>query len=178
MHIKESNQKHRSNKRKGFTLIEVLVAIACSTIAITTITGSLVFVNKINTQLIEKSSTLYKVKELKHYILDNFKEGDDCKKDGNDIVYYPSDGEKKTIYSNITNISNVTITPKDTDYYKYILDEDGNNTDQIYYTYTTCTINYNQNGDKEYKFIVAANPEKDDYKGSSSEIENIEDKNE
>lgn len=174
MHIKESNQKHRSNKRKGFTLIEVLVALACSVIAITTITGSLVFVNKINTQLIEKSSTLYKVKEIKHYILDNFKEGDDCYKDNNDIVYI-SDGDKKTIYSNITNISNVTITPKDTDYFEYILDEDGNNTDQIYYTYTTCTINYNQNGDKEYKFIVAANDiANEKYIGSSSEVENKE----
>lgn len=159
MHIKESNQKHRSNKRKGFTLIEVLVALACSIIVIGTITGSLIFVNKINTQLIKTSSTLYRVKEIKHYILDNYKDGDDCRKVNDDIVYFIKDDTNGKVIFTDSNIDEVCIDTQDPDY-KYTkneTDSNGNTISETYYKYTTCTIKYNQNGNKKYKFIVVAN---------------------
>lgn len=59
-------------KKKGMTLIEIIVAIACSTIVIGTIVSSLLFVTRINDQLLNKSSTLYKVEVLKKYIIENY----------------------------------------------------------------------------------------------------------
>lgn len=86
-------------KKKGMTLIEIIVAIACSTIVIGTIVSSLLFVTRINDQLLNKSSTLYKVEVLKKYIIENYK---------TDMEFTCSDGnvfynDKKIVENSLIN---------------------------------------------------------------------------
>ncbi len=139
--------KENTNKRKGFTLIEVLVGMACSLIVIGTITGSLIYVNKVNTELITKSSTFYKVRQVKKYILEHYEAGDYLKvsKDDNGAISYHTKGGKNTMIVTSSKITAVDIVDNDTNY---------KINDNLYYT--TCTITYKENGDKTYKFIVGA----------------------
>lgn len=86
-------------KKKGMTLIEIIVAIACSTIVIGTIVSSLLFVTRINDQLLNKSSTLYKVEALKKYIIENYE---------TDMEFTCSDGnvfynDKKIVENSLIN---------------------------------------------------------------------------
>ncbi len=137
--------KENTNKRKGFTLIEVLVGMACSLIVIGTITGSLIYVNKVNTELITKSSTFYKVRQVKKYILEHYEVKDYLivSKDG--VVTYYTKAGKDTMIVTSSKITDIDIVDNDTNY---------KINDNLYYT--TCTITYKENGDKTYKFIVGA----------------------
>lgn len=129
--------KAKLGKKKGFTLVEVLVAMFCSILILGSIAGSLVFIEKINTKLISKTSNLYKLRVLEKYITDNYV--DDMKNNS----FTVSDG-------NVTYNNNVII--KDS----LIIDDGIIFTEEIetYYTHTICTISYNDSGIKEFKFIA------------------------
>lgn len=126
-------KKLKGSNKKGFTLVELLVTIACSAIFLITLTMVFVFVQKINNNLIKKSSNMYKVRNVKNYILNNYNDNDTITVDGNDIYYNIYEGESKKIASN-TDIKSVVITKSD---------------DYVY-----CTITYDINTLKEFKFII------------------------
>lgn len=127
------SKKLKESNKKGFTLVELLVTIACSAIFLITLTMVFVFVQKINNNLIKKSSNMYKVRNVKNYILNNYNDNDTITVDGDDIYYNIYEGESKKIASN-TNIKSVVITTAD---------------DYVY-----CTITYDINTLKEFKFII------------------------
>ena len=163
MNIKESNKLNRSNSnKKGFTLIEVLVGIACSLIVLTTITGSLVFSTKLSNDLLNKSSNFYKIRNVKNYILEFYEDDDMVIVDssGNGNIYYidKSANSNKTIAFN-TSITNININKEDEKYsYKVNVEEsDGSIKEETKFKYTTCTIIYNEDTLKEYKFIIKEN---------------------
>ena len=53
--------KLKFNKRLGFTLVELLVTMFIATIALTMITGTIIFMSKANDELIEDSQNTYKI---------------------------------------------------------------------------------------------------------------------
>ena len=53
--------KLKLNKRLGFTLVELLVTMFIATIALTMITGTVIFMSKANDELIEDSQNTYKI---------------------------------------------------------------------------------------------------------------------
>lgn len=53
--------KLKLNKRLGFTLVELLVTMFIATIALTMITGTVIFMSKANDELIEVSQNTYKI---------------------------------------------------------------------------------------------------------------------
>ena len=53
--------KLKVNKRLGFTLAELLVTMFIATIALTMITGTVIFMSKANDELIEASQNTYKI---------------------------------------------------------------------------------------------------------------------
>ena len=53
--------KLKVNKRFGFTLVELLVTMFIATIALTMITGTIIFMSKANDELIEDSQNTYKI---------------------------------------------------------------------------------------------------------------------
>ncbi len=53
--------KLKVNKRLGFTLVELLVTMFIATIALTMITGTVIFMSKANDELIEVSQNTYKI---------------------------------------------------------------------------------------------------------------------
>ena len=57
--------------KKGFTLVEILVAIACSTIVFLSVTSSVYFIYRMNNKVLSESSINYNVSKVKNYILDN-----------------------------------------------------------------------------------------------------------
>ncbi len=56
------------NKKNGFTLVELLVAIACTTLVIAMVTGTFIFVNKSNDRIIEKANLYYQVQTVQKYV--------------------------------------------------------------------------------------------------------------
>ena len=53
--------KLKVNKRFGFTLVELLVTMFIATVALTMITGTVIFMSKANDELIEASQNTYKI---------------------------------------------------------------------------------------------------------------------
>jgi prepilin-type N-terminal cleavage/methylation domain-containing protein len=53
--------KLKVNKRLGFTLVELLVTMFIATVALTMITGTVIFMSKANDELIEASQNTYKI---------------------------------------------------------------------------------------------------------------------
>ncbi len=131
--MKKSIMKNKT--KKGFTLVELLVTIFSATLFLTTLITALIFVQKLNKNLISTSSNMYKVRVVKNYILDNYNEGDSIRSDGDDVYY-----NDKVIASN-TNIKNISIFDEELNADKY---------------YTMCKIEYNDKTSKEFKFIIEA----------------------
>ncbi len=135
-------------KRKGFTLVELLVTIACSTIIFMTISASMLFVSKMNKNLLSKSSNLYKLNVLKSYILNNYTTDASIEVDNGDVYFVQTTGDysKKIIVTN-TSITSVTINEEN-----FI-----NNVESTNY-YIVCRINYDESNtkNKEYKFIISS----------------------
>lgn len=59
------------NKRRGFTLVETLVAIACTTIVFLSLVSSLYFLSVMNNKVLLDSSINYNLAKLKDTIIDN-----------------------------------------------------------------------------------------------------------
>ena len=51
-------------KKKGFTLVELLVAIACTTLVAGMVFSTVYFISRVNGDLLEKSSDLYRLSSL------------------------------------------------------------------------------------------------------------------
>jgi len=59
------------NKKKGYTLVEILVAIACSSIVLLILVSSLYFLGVTNNKVLLDSSINYNLAVVKDYIIDN-----------------------------------------------------------------------------------------------------------
>lgn len=59
-------------KKKGFTLIELLVTILCTSIIFEILIASVLYINRLNKNIIKKSSNLFKIQELSKIIINNF----------------------------------------------------------------------------------------------------------
>ena len=57
--------------KKGFTLVELIVAIACSTIVFLSVTSSVYFIYRMNNKVLSESSINYNLAKLKNQIIDN-----------------------------------------------------------------------------------------------------------
>lgn len=57
--------------KKGYTLVELLVCIACASIVLASITATIFFVNRSTNQVITNSEINYKLTNLRDYILEN-----------------------------------------------------------------------------------------------------------
>ncbi len=124
--------------KKGFTLVEVLVAMFCSILILGSVTGSLIFVNKINNELVSKTSNLYKLRVLEKYIVDNYSKdmSENIKINNGDVIYNDIVIVKNTLIIN-NGISFTTINSSTT------------------YTQTNCSITYDgNNGKNTFSFIV------------------------
>lgn len=135
-------------KRQGFTLVELLVTIACSTIIFMTISASMLFVSKMNKNLVSKSSNLYKLNVLKNYILNNYTSDASIVVDNGDVYFVQTtDNYTKKIIVTNTSITSVTINEEN-----FI-----NNVESTNY-YIVCKINYHESNtkNKEYKFIISS----------------------
>ena len=93
---------NRTNKKKaGFTLVELLVAMLCATLAITMIVGTTLFITSSTNELIQVGSESYQVKSIKDYILSqNHK--------SNPQSEYVVNDEENTLSHNDTVISKET----------------------------------------------------------------------
>jgi hypothetical protein len=93
---------NRTNKKKdGLTLVELLVAMLCATLAITMIVGTTLFITHSTDELIDVGSESYHVKSIKDYILSqNYK--------SNPQSEYVVNGEENTLSHNDTVISRET----------------------------------------------------------------------
>lgn len=143
--MRKRKEKTKINAKKGFTLVELLVTIACSSVILLTLTGSIIFITKVNNNLVNKSSNLYKINLVKEYILDNYEDyGVSSVSCTNGNVYFKQNNESETKEI----VTNSLIT-------EIIFNEEneinGINTEK---TYIVCKILYNDTKDKEYKFIV------------------------
>lgn len=58
-------------RKKGFTLVELIVAIACSTIVLLSLTSSVYFIYRMNDKVLSDSSINYNISKVKNQILDN-----------------------------------------------------------------------------------------------------------
>ena len=57
--------------KKGYTLVELLVGIACASIVLASLTATIFFVNRSTNQVITNSEINYKLTNLRDYILEN-----------------------------------------------------------------------------------------------------------
>lgn len=57
--------------KKGYTLVELLVSIACASIVLASLTATIFFVNRSTNQVINNSEINYKLTNLRDYILEN-----------------------------------------------------------------------------------------------------------
>ena len=57
--------------KKGYTLVELLVGIACASIVLASVTATIFFVSRSTNQVINNSEINYKLTNLRDYILDN-----------------------------------------------------------------------------------------------------------
>lgn len=117
----------KKKSKKGFTLVEVIVALACSTIVLSTIVGSFIFMKKMNTELMNRTGNLYKLRIVRTYINKNYVEG---------MTFTYDDG---------TIMCGDEVVVKNSLIYNISFEKD---------SYTICRIMYNENSNKEYKFIV------------------------
>ena len=92
---------HRTNKKAGFTLVELLVAMLCATLAITMIVSTTLFITHSTDELIRAGSDSYQAKSIKDYILSQ-------KHESNPQAEYVIDGEEQTLFHNGTVIARET----------------------------------------------------------------------
>lgn len=57
--------------KKGYTIVELLVGIACASIVLASLTATIFFVNRSTNQVINNSEINYKLTNLRDYILEN-----------------------------------------------------------------------------------------------------------
>ncbi len=60
--------------KKGYTLVELIVGIACASIVLASVTATIFFVSRSTNEVINNSEINYKLTNLRDYILDNEKE--------------------------------------------------------------------------------------------------------
>lgn len=60
-----------ARKRKGFTLVELLVALACAALFLACVSASMVFISRLGGKVLADSSDLYKLGSLCDYIREN-----------------------------------------------------------------------------------------------------------
>lgn len=61
--------KTKNKKKAGLTLVELLVAMLCATLAITMIVGTTLFITYSTDELIQTGSETYRAQSIKNYIL-------------------------------------------------------------------------------------------------------------
>ena len=59
----------RRNKKRGITLVELLVAILCATLAISMVVGTTLFITFSTNELIKTGAEVYVTQNVKEYIL-------------------------------------------------------------------------------------------------------------
>lgn len=89
--------KTKNKKKAGLTLVELLVAMLCATLAITMIVGTTLFISHSTKELIQAGSESYQVNSIKDYIISQ-KHGE------NPQAEYVVNGEDKTLSHNGTVI--------------------------------------------------------------------------
>ena len=57
-----------SNKRKGFTLVEVLVVILVSTLILATVGGTMVYISSTTGELMNESEEIDAAKNIENYV--------------------------------------------------------------------------------------------------------------
>lgn len=57
--------------KKGYTLVELIVGIACASIVLASVTATIFFVSRTTKQVINNSEINYKLTNLRDYILEN-----------------------------------------------------------------------------------------------------------
>ncbi len=143
--MRKRKEKTKNNTKKGFTLVELLVTIACSSVILLTLTGSIIFITKVNNNLVNKSSNLYKINLVKEYILDNYEDyGVSSVSCTNGNVYFTKNNESETKEIVTNSLITEIIFNKENEI----------NGIKTKNTYIVCKILYNDTKDKEYKFIV------------------------
>ncbi|MBR2722103.1 MAG: type II secretion system protein [Clostridia bacterium] len=114
----------KKSKQSGFTLVELLVAMVCATLAISMIISTLFFITFSTDELIRQSSEGYRIKTVKRYIL---QQGHTSNPSGD----YTVNPEDKTLSYHDTDHDTVTVIVSDTE----ILDiqfSDDENSNLIY----------------------------------------------
>lgn len=122
--------KQKKRKQAGITLVELLVAMLCATIAITMIVSTTLFITFTTDKLIKTGAESYRIQSIKDYILSQ-----DHKT--NPQAEYTVNEAENTISHN------GTIIVRDTEISKIDFSEDEN--------FIYCTLVFQQ---KSYRFIA------------------------
>ncbi len=141
--------------KKGYTLVELIVGIACATIVLTSITATVFFVSKSTNEVISNSEINYKLTNLRDYILENQDTliANNVTKDStsDDIKSYSESQfviDDNKLYIKVNNEIKYTMpnTPITNIYYYKEIDS----------PYLRCMINYNRSNSLHdtYNFIV------------------------
>lgn len=141
--------------KKGYTLVELLVGIACASIVLASVTATIFFVSRSTSQVISNSEINYKLTNLRDYILENQDTliGDKITKDSTSdhITNYSNDQfvfDEGKLYIKVEGV--VKYTMSDTPITKmYYYKEIGS-------PYLKCMINYDRSNSLHdtYSFIV------------------------
>ncbi len=141
--------------KKGYTLVELIVGIACASIILASLTATIFFVSRTTKQVINNSEINYKLTNLRDYILENQDTliGDKISKDStSDFITDYSESQfvfdEGKLYIKVESV--VKYTMSDTPitrmfYYK-----------EIDSPYLRCMINYDRSNSlhNTYSFIV------------------------
>ena len=124
--------------RKGFTLVEMLVALACGAILLTSLTVSAALIMRLNDREIEGSSLNYRLAEMTDAVRDSVKDVTD-----NEKFRYAAD-ERCLYFEDRVILQGVTVSP-----HENFLTLDGKGFLYFEMSYTDA-----ENQQKEYRFLV------------------------
>ncbi len=93
--------KRIKQKQSGFTLVELLVAMLCATLAVSMVVSTLFFITFSTDELIETGSERYRISNIKDYILSQNHQT-------NPQTEYAVNGEENTLSHNGTVIARDT----------------------------------------------------------------------
>lgn len=91
----------RKNIKRGFTLVELLVAMLCGTLATAMVVGTTLFISYSTNELIQAGSEGYRVKTIADYIISQDHQS-------NPQAEYVINGEENTLSHNDTVIARDT----------------------------------------------------------------------
>ena len=121
-----SNKNKKKVSKKAFTLVELLFAVAVSSILVILIVASVSFINTANGISVDNSSSMYDLRKVKDYIIEekitsnkNYSYVDGC-------IYYKDDKVMENLYFDDLSFSFTKTNDVTRCTINYLVNEDNN----------------------------------------------------